>query len=320
MVYWGQYMQKIKEWLDGTKYSGGKLEIASADASFRQYFRLTLNDKNFIVMDASREKESLKPFMHITSKLLNADVKAPTILESDKQNGFLLIEDFGNTHYLNVLNEDNFKHLYSLAIDEIVKMQRIDATDLPAYNREFLRFEMDLMNEWFLFKYLNISLTEKQKNELDNALELIEDVVLSQPQNIFVHRDYHSRNLMLTPEKSIGIIDYQDAMSGALTYDLVSLLKDCYIEFEAEDINSLALQFRDLTKTDIDDETFLKWFDFMGLQRHIKVLGVFARLHIRDGKSNYLDDLPQTLKYVCESAKKYEELDGLNKLLEKITL
>ena len=320
MVYWGQYMQKIKEWLDGTKYSGGKLEIASADASFRQYFRLILNDMNFIVMDASREKESLKPFMQITSKLLSSGVKAPTILEYDEQNGFLLIEDFGNIHYLNVLNEDNFKHLYSLAIDEIVKMQRIDATDLPAYNREFLRFEMDLMNEWFLSKYLNILLTEKEESELDSALKFIEDIVLSQPQNIFVHRDYHSRNLMLTPEKSIGVIDYQDAMSGALTYDLVSLLKDCYIEFDAQDVNSLALKFRDLTKTDIDDETFLKWFDFMGLQRHIKVLGVFARLHIRDGKSNYLNDLPQTLKYVRETARKYKELDGLSKLLEDINL
>jgi len=313
-------MQKIKEWLEGTKYSGGKLEVASADASFRQYFRLTLNDKNFIVMDASREKESLKPFIHITSKLLSSGVKAPNILESDEKNGFLLIEDFGNTHYLNILNEENFKDLYSLAIDEIVKMQRIDATDLQAYDREFLRFEMDLMNEWFLSKQLNLLLTEQEKDELDSALELIENEVLSQPQNIFVHRDYHSRNLMLTPEKSIGIIDYQDAMSGALTYDLVSLLKDCYIEFDPEDVNSLALKFRDLTKTDVDDETFLKWFDFMGLQRHIKVLGVFARLHIRDGKSNYLDDLPQTLKYVRDTAKKYEELDGLSKLLEDIAL
>jgi len=313
-------MQKIKEWLDGTKYRGAKIEVASADASFRQYFRLTLNGENFIVMDSSLEIESLKPFLHITSKLLNADVKAPNILEADEQNGFLLIEDFGNTHYLNVLNEDNFKNLYSLAMKEIVKMQRIDATDLPVYDREFLRFEMDLMNEWFLSKYLNIRLTEKQKIELDSALKIIEDVVLSQPQNIFVHRDYHSRNLMFTSEKSIGIIDYQDAMSGALTYDLVSLLKDCYIEFEAEDINSLALQFRDLTKRDIDDETFLRWFDFMGLQRHIKVLGVFARLHIRDGKSNYLDDLPQTLKYVRETANKYEELDHFSKLLEDIRL
>jgi len=313
-------MQKIKEWLDGTKYSGGKIEVASADASFRQYFRLTLNGENFIVMDSSLEIESLKPFLHITSKLLNADVNAPEILASDEEKGFLLIEDFGNTHYLNVLNEDNFKALYNLAIIEIVKMQRIDSTDLPAYDREFLRFEMDLMNEWFLSQYLNIQLTEKQKIELDSALEIIEDVVLSQPQNIFVHRDYHSRNLMLTPKKQIGVIDYQDAMSGALTYDVVSLLKDCYIEFNTEDVNELALQFRDLTKTDIDDETFLKWFDFMGLQRHIKVLGVFARLHIRDGKSNYLNDLPQTFKYVRETASKYEELDGLSKLLEDIYL
>jgi len=311
-------MQKIKEWLADTKYGGAKIEVASADASFRQYFRITLNGKNFIVMDASLEIKSLKPFLHITSKLLNAGVNAPKILESDEENGFLLIEDFGNTHYLNVLNEDNFKELYSLAIEEIIKMQRIDATDLPAYDREFLRFEMDLMNEWFLSKYLNIQLTEKQKIELGSALKIIENVVLSQPQNIFVHRDYHSRNLMLTTKRQIGVIDYQDAMNGALTYDLVSLLKDCYIEFNAEAVNELALKFKDLTKIDIDDKTFLKWFDFMGLQRHIKVLGVFARLHIRDGKSNYLDDLPQTLKYVRETASKYEELSQLSSLIKSI--
>jgi len=311
-------MQKVKEWLSTTKYKDAKIEVASADASFRQYFRLTFENESFIVMDASREKESLKPFLHITKKLLNANVKAPNILEQDEEKGYLLIEDFGNVHYLNILDDKNFKDLYTLAMREIVKMQEIDSSDLPLYDKKFLRFEMDLMNEWFLQKYLKIELSKEKESELDKSLEIIENIVLEQPQNLFVHRDYHSRNLMLTPKKQIGIIDYQDAMSGALTYDLVSLLKDCYIEYNSQDVHELALKFRDMKGLNIDDETFKKWFDFMGLQRHIKVLGVFARLHIRDGKSNYLDDLPLTLKYVRNTAKKYDELNGFSEIIDTL--
>jgi len=311
-------MQKVKEWLSTTKYKDAKIEVASADASFRQYFRLTFENESFIVMDASREKESLKPFLHITKKLLNANVKAPNILEQDEEKGYLLIEDFGNVHYLNILDDKNFKDLYTLAMREIVKMQEIDSSDLPLYDKKFLRFEMDLMNEWFLKKYLKIELSKEKESELDKSLEIIENIVLEQPQNLFVHRDYHSRNLMLTPKKQIGIIDYQDAMSGALTYDLVSLLKDCYIEYNSQDVHELALKFRDMKGLNIDDETFKKWFDFMGLQRHIKVLGVFSRLHIRDGKSNYLDDLPLTLKYVRNTAKKYDELNGFSEIIDTL--
>ena len=311
-------MQKVKEWLSTTKYKDAKIEVASADASFRQYFRLTFENESFIVMDASREKESLKPFLHITKKLLNANVKAPNILEQDEEKGYLLIEDFGNVHYLNILDDKNFKDLYTLAMREIVKMQEIDSSDLPLYDKKFLRFEMDLMNEWFLQKYLKIELSKEKESELDKSLEIIENIVLEQPQNLFVHRDYHSRNLMLTPKKQIGIIDYQDAMSGALTYDLVSLLKDCYIEYNSQDVHELALKFRDMKGLNIDDETFKKLFDFMGLQRHIKVLGVFSRLHIRDGKSNYLDDLPLTLKYVRNTAKKYDELNGFSEIIDTL--
>jgi len=313
-------MQKIKEWLNTTIYKDAKIEVASADASFRRYFRVILDDKSYILMDASLEKGSLPPFIAVTKKLLEASVNAPRILETDIEKGYLLIEDFGNIHYLNLLTKDNFKQLYMKAIEEIVKIQKIDSSELAAYDREFLRFEMGLMKEWFLEKHLNIKLSNDQIETLDHALKLIEDIVLSQPQNIFVHRDYHSRNLMLKPDHSIGVIDYQDAMNGALTYDLVSLLKDCYIEFETDDINELALKFRDMSTVAVDDETFIRWFDFMGLQRHIKVLGVFARLHHRDGKSNYLNDLPLTLKYVITTAKKYSELEGLVTILHGIRL
>ena len=310
-------MDKIKEWLKQTPYRDYKIEVASADASFRAYYRLSREDKTVLLMDSSLEKESLAPFIDVTLRLRNADVRAPRILEKNLNDGFLIIEDFGNTHYLNVLDDNNFKELYRDAIDEIIKMQNAETKNLPLYDKEFLHFEMDLMKEWYLEKNLGIILNEKQKDMLDSSLNAISDVVLSQPQDIFVHRDYHSRNIMLTLTNVIGVIDYQDAMSGAITYDLVSLLKDCYIEYGREDIEKLALEFRDKKALDASDEEFIKWFDFMGLQRHIKVLGIFSRLHLRDSKDGYLKDIPLTLKYTIETASRYDETKELAKFLQE---
>ena len=311
-------MQRIKEWLQETSYKDYEITIASADASFRQYFRLTKDDKTVLLMDSSLEKDSLAPFIDVTSRLLNAGVKAPQILEQNLDDGFLIIEDFGNTHLLNILNENNFKELYLNAIDEIIKMQNATTKDLPLYDKKFLHFEMDLMKDWYLEKKLNITLDEKQKETIESSLNAISDIVLSQPQGVFVHRDYHSRNIMLTQTDVIGVIDYQDAMQGAITYDLVSLLKDCYIEFEREEIEKLALAFRDKKGINASDEEFIKWFDFMGLQRHIKVLGIFSRLHLRDAKDGYLKDIPLTLKYTIEAAFRYEETKELAKLLTEV--
>ena len=311
-------MDKINAWLKLTPYKDYKLEVASADASFRAYYRLSREDKTVLLMDSSLEKESLAPFIDVTSRLLNAGVKAPHILEKNLDDGFLIIEDFGNTHYLNVLNDKNFKELYSNAIDEIIKMQNADTTNLPLYDKAFLHFEMDLMKDWYLEKKLGITLNKEQKQMLENSLNAISDVVLSQPQDVFVHRDYHSRNIMLTLTNVIGVIDYQDAMSGAITYDLVSLLKDCYIEYPREDIEKLVLEFRDKKGINASDEEFIKWFDFMGLQRHIKVLGIFSRLHLRDGKDGYLKDIPLTLKYTIETASRYDETKELARFLEEV--
>jgi aminoglycoside/choline kinase family phosphotransferase len=229
------------------------------------------------------------------------------------------LEDFGSAHYLDLLNEKNYQKLYKKAIDEIVKMQQADTKDLPVYDKDFLLFEMGLMQEWYLEKYLNAVLDPEQKNIINTALKEISDVVLEQPQGVFVHRDFHSRNIMLTPKNDIGIIDFQDARVGAITYDLVSLLKDCYIEWDKAEVEKLALYYRDSVNLDVDDETFIKWFDFTGLQRHIKVLGIFARLHLRDGKDGYLKDIPLTLKYVLDTGIKYEETQNLVKLLKSIS-
>jgi len=311
-------MDEIKEYLKTTPFKDYKVEIASADASFRKYYRLTDKDKTLIFMDSSLEKDSLKPFINITAKLLDAGVDAPKILHKDMERGFLIIEDFGTTHYLDILNTDNFKNLYKKAIDTIIKMQGANIDALPLYDKEFLHFEMDLMQEWYIPKLLKKELNETQKEILNSSLNRISDVVLSQMQGLFVHRDFHSRNILLTTHNKVGVIDYQDAMNGAVTYDLVSLLKDCYIEFDREDIEELALYFRDKKNLNVSDSEFLKWFDFMGMQRHIKVLGIFARLYLRDGKDGYLKDIPLTLKYLLDAGSRYDETKELIQLLKEL--
>jgi len=312
-------MQAVKSWLQTTPYADYEISIASADASFRKYYRLTRGDKSFLLMDASLEKESLAPFLNVTKRLAHAAVNVPKIYEQDLKKGYLVIEDFGNTHLLSQLTQENFKELYKKAIDEIIKMQKTDAKGLPPYDKAFLHFEMDLMREWYLKKKLGISLTQAEAEILEGTLDVISKTVLTQPQNIFVHRDYHSRNIMLRRDGELGIIDYQDAMSGALTYDLVSLLKDCYISFDREAILELVLYFRDKVAPQVSDKEFIKWFDFMGMQRHIKVLGIFSRLHLRDGKEGYLKDIPLTLHYTLDTAQRYDETKEFATLLKRLT-
>lgn len=313
-------MDKMKAFIDRTPYKKWTLSIVSADASFRKYYRLQEGKESVVVMDSSLELDSLPPFIDVTSRLINAGVKAPKILEREESDGYLIIEDFGDAQLLDALNDSNFKSLYSNAMDEILMMQKADSSKLPLYDKDFLHFEMDLMKEWYLGKNLGLTLSETQEELVKNSLDSISDVVLEQPQDVFVHRDFHSRNIMLTQNKEIGVIDYQDAMSGAITYDLVSLLKDCYIEFKREDIEELALSFRDKLGLQTEDKEFLKWFDFMGMQRHIKVLGIFSRLSIRDGKDGYLKDIPLVLKYTLETASRYEETKEFANFLESVTL
>jgi aminoglycoside/choline kinase family phosphotransferase len=313
-------MRIIKALLATTPYAHCKIEPASSDASFRRYFRLYDQDTTLILMDASLEKESLAPFIDITNRLRSAHILAPKIFYQDREQGLLILEDFGTTDLLRHLGANNFTTLYKRCIDTIVKMQHIDPTGLPLYDESFLKFEMSLMQEWFLERYLGIELTPSQQEVIKSARVVIAHEVLAQPQGYFVHRDFHSRNIMLTPDDRLGIIDYQDAMNGALTYDLVSLLKDLYIRFEPKEIEALALHFRDLAKLQVNDEQFIQWFDFMGLQRHLKVLGIFARLSIRDGKEGYLKDLPLTLQYVLETTQKYPQTQPLYRLLREVKL
>lgn len=311
-------MDKIRTWLYETPYQHFTIEKASSDASFRQYYRLTHGNVTFLLMDSSLEKDSLDPFVKVTQKLLSVGVKAPRILKQDLEAGYLILEDFGSTHYLDILNYDNFEDLYKKAIDVIVKMQNINAKGLPVYDKKFLSFEMDLMREWYMVKLLPVVLSKKQEEIVAKTIDAISDEVLKQPQGLFVHRDFHSRNIMQTQDAEVGVIDYQDAMSGALCYDIASLLEDSYIEFNREDMLKLVLYFRDKKGIDVDDATFIRWFDFISMQRHIKVLGVFARLYKRDGKKGYIKDIPLTLKYLFDTAKLYDETKPLNQMFKEI--
>jgi len=306
--------KKLEEWLEQIGCEG-ELEPVAADASFRKYYRLKSTMHSGIVMDASLQKESVMPFIDIEHRLYEAGVRVAKINTFNLEEGFIFMEDLGNTHLADVINDD-MELYYGKAIESLIKMQNVDTEGLPLYDEAFLRFEMDLMQEWYLEKHLGISLDEKQQSVLDESLTHITTEVLSQPQGVFVHRDYHSRNLMFGCTDDLVVIDFQDARVGTVTYDLVSLLRDVYVELHPRDVERMALHFRDMKGLDVDDETFMRWFDYMGLQRHIKILGIFARLAIRDGKEGYIKDIPLTLKYVLDVASKYPELSGLVSLLK----
>lgn len=315
-------LTQLQQWLNSlSENTYTDLRPASADASFRQYFRVTNNkdNKTYIVMDAPPEKEDCHPFLLVTDLIRGVGVNAPDVISLDIQQGFLLLDDLGSKPYLDYLDDDSANKLYSDAIDALVKMQTIDGL-LPAYDEERLQTEMDLFETWYLNRHLDIQLNEKQKASLNQTFDLLIKNASEQPQ-VFVHRDYHSRNLMITDENNPGVIDYQDAVIGPITYDLVSLFKDCYIEWPRERIELWLELYLARISPDrlIDKDTLIRWFDLMGVQRHLKVLGIFARLNYRDGKTQYLNDLPLTLKYVLEMCEQYDELQPLKQLFEEIS-
>jgi len=310
---------QLQQWLESlAKNTYTNLQPASADASFRQYFRVTnKNDnKTYIVMDAPPEKEDSRPFMLVTDLIRRVKVNAPNIIAVDAKQGFMLLDDLGSRPYLDELNNDTAEKLYIDAIEALLKLQNIDGV-LPAYGAQLLQTEMDLFETWYLNRHLGIKLSKTQKAVLNKVFKLLIKSAEEQPQ-VFVHRDYHSRNLMITDENNPGVIDYQDAVFGPISYDLVSLFKDCYIEWPREKIEHwLDLYLARLTPHRfIEKHTLVRWFDLMGVQRHLKVLGIFARLNYRDGKAQYLDDLPLTLKYIIDACDRYDELKPLKLLLE----
>ena len=310
----------IKSWLsDLYKTDNLTLEPASSDASFRRYYRVTLDSKTMIVMDAPPKYEDVGPFIKIAQFLETHGLHVPDIIAEEREKGFLLLSDLGSQPYLDKLNAKSADVLYKSAIAALIKIQLCDQQSiiLPEYNRGLLQKELDLFSEWFLHKHLSLSVPDIIQNQFD----ILINNALEQPQ-VIVHRDYHSRNLMYSDIRNPSIIDFQDAVIGPITYDLVSLLRDCYIAWPDDKIEGWIAYYFKLAQdqgllSNCSLEKFTRWFDLMGLQRHIKILGVFCRLNYRDRKSNYMHDLPQTLAYVLKICSIYDEFKDLGDFLSK---
>ena len=312
--------QQLVSWLDENKFDTDSLSTLSKDASFRQYFRVMKNTKSYAVMDCPPDKENLASFLRITDKLQKAKLNVPEIFESDEENGFLVMTDLGDDLYAKKLNDETVYCLYTDALEAIVKMQtKVDCSGLKKFDSLF-KEENNLFIEWFLKKHLNINLNDYE-NEIIIEFNKINSVLESIPKT-FVHRDYHSRNLLVTDINNPGIIDYQDAVIGPVTYDLVSLLKDCYVSWNeglVEDmLESFFTRMKSSKMNNISD--FRYWFEITGLQRHIKAIGIFSRLKYRDGKNNYLNDIPRTYKYMERVLNKYKELTPLNEMFNDLNI
>ncbi len=316
----------LQNWLTETLgTSAFNLKPASGDASFRTYHRLFLKNKTFIVMDAPPERENCKVFIKITKKLRACDVNVPIIHNVNIEQGFLLLSDLGNDLYLNKLNKSSIYELYSDALSTLVAIQvLVNVGGVDEYDKSLLISEMNLFREWLIEKHLNIKLSDSQVKILTTLFDLLVNNALQQPK-VFVHRDFHSRNLMVTKENNPGVIDYQDAVYGPISYDLVSILKDCYIKWPKEEIDKwvdfyLNKLYEEKAQYRINRDEFVRWFDLMGVQRHLKASGIFARLSHRDGKHNFLEDIPRTLSYILDLKETYEELQPICIILEELVL
>jgi aminoglycoside/choline kinase family phosphotransferase len=319
----------MRAWADGIDAVRGSEAVpASTDASFRRYFRLRSGENSFIVMDAPPAQEDCLPFMRIAGYLEAMQLNAPRIIEANLDDGFLLLSDLGTRQYLDELKADpSLAHeLYGNALTTLACMQRRGAAYqslLPPYDEALLRFELSLFHDWLCGKHLGITLSDNEERAWQQCCDVLVMNALDQPQ-VFVHRDYHSRNLMLTNEQNPGILDFQDAVEGPLTYDLVSLLKDAYVRWPAKQVWQWALDFYNSLEEEVrervDEDRFRRYFELMGVQRHVKVAGIFARLNHRDGKSGYIGDIPRTLSYIVEVAPRYAELDFLLRLIEERVL
>jgi aminoglycoside/choline kinase family phosphotransferase len=314
----------IREWLSrDLRLPLHRLEPASSDASFRRYFRAFADGVTYVVMDAPPGQEDVGPYLKISGLLAGLGAHVPQVHEADAARGLLLLEDLGTTQYLERLHAgDDPGRLYGDALSALADIQLRGAAaslELPPYDEPALARELALMPEWFLRRHLLLTLTTADEELLAASFAFLIREALAQPA-VFVHRDYHSRNLMVTAAANPGVLDFQDALRGPVGYDLVSLLKDCYIAWPRERVVEWVAGYRAQLATHggpagANDGEFLRWFDLVGVQRHLKVLGIFCRLWYRDGKHGYLPDLPRTLDYVRDTCARYGELAPLAGLL-----
>ncbi len=328
-----QRFEQLKVWLaeilpqqPGFSEAFWEVVPVSGDASFRRYFRALSNGCSWIAVDAPPEKEDSRPFVAVAQALAEQAVAVPEIHAVDLDQGFMLLSDLGDELYLGQLTQASVDGLYQQALQSLVQIQACPGLlrgALPLYDAALLNREMELFREWFLPGLLGLELSADEHLMLDALFDRLTQVALQQPQ-VFVHRDYHSRNLMYRPGNAPGVIDFQDAVMGPITYDLVSLLRDCYVAWPQQQVYGWVEGFRQSLLAQgqpVGDEAeFRRWFDLMGAQRHLKVLGIFARLKLRDGKSGYLADIPRTLFYLLHELSVEPELQAVTTWLHQMVI
>ena len=314
----------LESWLQrelhGTAFS---LTPASEDASFRRYFRATLGDgKSYVAMDAPPDKEDSRPFVRVARMLGDAGVHAPQVLAQDLAQGFLLLTDLGTRTYLQEINAGNAAALFADATDALLRWQLATrAGELPPYDEALLRREMQLFPDWYAARHLGMELTPRQSESLEAIFSILVKSALAQPQ-VYVHRDYMPRNLMVS-DPNPGVLDFQDAVLGPITYDAVSLVRDAFVSWDEQQVLDWTVRYWERARqaglpVQADFGEFWRAFEWMGLQRHLKVLGIFARIHYRDGKPKYLEDTPRFIRYVRDVSKRYAALSPLLKLLDEL--
>ena len=320
--------ESLKLWLKTLPIEHGidinSISPASSDASFRRYFRVLTSNPEYssmIVMDAPSDKEDSKPFVHVAQLLLEAQIDVPKLHEVNLTEGFLLLGDLGTKTLFSEITPENAQLLYKKVTNTLVNIQKNTQThQLPSYDEVLLRRELQLFPDWYLSKHLNYEMTEKESQDLNHVFDSLIENILQQP-TVFVHRDFHSRNLMITAESEIGVLDFQDAVVGPITYDLVSIFRDAYLGWTEEEQVDWVVRYWEAAKrenlpVDSDFGEFYKNFEWMGLQRHLKVLGIFARLFHRDSKDGYLKDLPLVLSYTEKVAQRYSIFRPLVRILD----
>jgi aminoglycoside/choline kinase family phosphotransferase len=316
-------LAQLREWLAHSYFDQDfLLAPASADASFRRYFRVTANGNTWIAMDAPPPQEDCRPFVKVAALMRASGLNVPQVIAQDIERGFLLLSDLGNTTYLNGFTAENPDPLFSDAIDALILWQRASRPGvLLPYDRALLQRELDLFPEWYVGKHLRTGFTDAQREVFAAVSELLIDAALAQPP-VYVHRDYMPRNLMLSTPNP-GVLDFQDAVYGPVTYDVASLFRDAFVSWPEERERDWVIRYWERAKAaglpvPADFAAFWRDFEWMGLQRHIKVLGIFARINYRDGKPHYLADTPRFINYACRVSARYRELGPLAKLLDEL--
>jgi hypothetical protein len=322
-MYYVQRKQQLQGWIEEQlAHAPLPLAAASADASFRRYFRVAHNGRTLIAMDAPPAHEDCRPFVKVARLMADAGLHVPAIIAEDFTNGFLLLSDLGTSGYLQALTADNANGLFADATDALIRWQLASKPGvLPPYDEALLRRELELFPEWYLGRHRGVTVSAAQRKMLDDVFNLVIQSNLAQPR-VYVHRDFMPRNLMVcTPNP--GVLDFQDAVYGPITYDVVSLFKDAFISWDEERVLDWTVRYWEKAKraglpVDVDFGAFYRDFEWMGLQRHLKILGIFARLHYRDGKSGYLEDTPRFVDYVRAVAARYSALGPLLALLDEV--